>query len=163
MIKNILKIASLLALSITVTACGDICEEKEDVVVNPSPVVVPVPIVITPPVVATPSPVVLPTCDNLTFVNCIPPEGMEICDLTSYIPCAVPTWIPKRPEPPSIIACPQGVTTVGCTPSPVQLPIRVITPIPNPVPPCVRNTNPLVLIAGVWTDNCGNKYGSTTP
>lgn len=120
MINNILKIASLLVLSFSLVACGDICNEE---VVG----------VTTPPIVDA----------ELTPVVAQPPVFEPV-------------------TPPEAIFCPQGTATTGCLPSPAPLPIRVIAPTPYPVKPCVRNSNPLVLIEGVLIDNCDNKYGSTT-
>lgn len=38
-----------------------------------------------------------PVCDPKA-PDCVVPEGMEVCDLWSYNPCAHPTWIPKQPK-----------------------------------------------------------------
>ena len=61
------------------------------------------------------------------------------------------------PEPVTI--CPQS-TASPCAPSPTPAPVRPIVIEPNPEPVCVRNTEPLVMINGTLTDNCGNKYGT---
>jgi hypothetical protein len=45
------------------------------------------------PAPALPTPIV--AC-NPTQVGCIIPDSMEYCDVHSYNPCAVPTWIPRQ-------------------------------------------------------------------
>ena len=59
------------------------------------------------------------------------------------------------PEP-AMVACPQSN---GCEPSPVTMPVRNITIVEDTQTVCVRNDEPLAMIDGVLTDNCGNKYG----
>ena len=121
MIKNILKIASLLVLGFSLVACGDICDEE-------------VAVVTTPPIIEV----------ELTPVVTQPPVFEPV-------------------TPPETIFCPLGTATMGCPPFPAPLPIRVIAPTPYPVKPCVRNSNPLVLIEGVLTDNCDNKNVQQPP
>ena len=160
MIKNTLKIASLLVLSFTLVACGDICEEDVKVVFTPTTVVVSEPTVVAPPVIEPPKPVGLPPCGNNIFVNCLPPDGFEICDLKSYIPCATPVWIPKPPKP--IVVCPES-TSVGivCPISPYPVPLVPVVILPEPEPVCIRNEEPLAYVEPFWVDNCGAKYGAT--
>lgn len=49
------------------------------------------------PCAPNPAPPVQTTACTPGTVGCEPPEGMELCDLWSFIPCQHPTWIPKRP------------------------------------------------------------------
>ena len=60
---------------------------------------------------------------------------------------------------PSIIVCPQNSAN-QCGDTPYKLPNRVTVTPDNSIP-CIRDNNPLVIVDGVLTDNCGNKYGST--
>lgn len=108
-IKSLLSIMALAAL----TACGDGCIEPVVPVAVVAPVVMPEP---------TPEPVVVVPACTAGMPNCLPPEGMELCDLTSYIPCATPTWIPSPPKPEPVTYCSES--TVVCAPSPTPAPIR---------------------------------------
>lgn len=68
-----------------------------------------------------------------------------------------PVVMPE-PTPEPITVCPES----GCAPSPTPLPVRPIVTTPAPDPTCVRDASiALVLVDGVLTDNCGNKYGQT--
>lgn len=65
------------------------------------------------------------------------------------------------PEAEPITYCPFSSTT-PCPPSPSPAPVRVITGTPSLDPVCVRNSEPLIDVAGVLVDNCGNKYGAVS-
>lgn len=52
------------------------------------------------------------------------------------------------------------VEVIVITPEPYKLPNRVTVTSDNSIP-CIRDNDPLVIVNGVLTDNCGNKYGST--
>ena len=70
----------------------------------------------------------------------------------------VPEPEPVVPEDTAgVVYCAQASSS--CPTSPVPLPRPVInTPVQEPT--CTRDTNiPLVVVNGVLTDNCGNKYG----
>jgi hypothetical protein len=83
--------------------------------------------------------------------------------VTQQTDVAVTAPVVVKPNPvltPEPIFCPQST---GCPPSPTPAPIRPIVVTPSPEPICVRDTSiALVLIDGLLTDNCGNKYGQTT-
>jgi hypothetical protein len=79
---------------------------------------------------------------------------------------------PVVTTPAPVVLCTTEITTnceilfcplsIGCAPSPTPSPNPPIITTPSPLPTCVRNADQLVLIDGVLTDNCGNKYGATT-
>ena len=65
--------------------------------------------------------------------------------------------MPAATPEPVLTVCPQSN---GCEPAPVALPARKVTTVDDTQPVCVRDSTPLVMIDGVLTDNCGNKYGN---
>ena len=90
-------------------------------------------------------------------------EAVVKSDVVTLEPLKVEAPTVVTPEP--AIVKPEPVVTVcaesnGCEPSPVALPVRNVTIIEDNQPVCVRDSAPLVMIDGVLTDNCGNKYGN---
>ena len=105
-------------LTALLAACGS--GDIEATVKSDKAVAQPAVIVAEPePVPATPVSPTPPICDLTTYipcapnpapppaptaactpgaVGCEPPEGMELCDIWSYIPCQYPTWILKQPK-----------------------------------------------------------------
>jgi hypothetical protein len=125
--------------------------------------------------IKTASKLLLAIVAALTLAACA--DG--VCDLvvTAEPPAAVVTPVPApapapspspaptpTPTPAPVTYCPlSGAATDICpAPSPTPAPTRPVVTTPSPTPTCTRNADPLVLIDGVLTDNCGNKYGSTT-
>jgi hypothetical protein len=131
-----------------------------------------------PVVVASPKPeVVKPAtpvvCDLTTYVPCggtplPPPVVNEICNFDTYVPCYA---LPPTCDENHILV--KGICEVKVTycaqnsdnRCPIAItalpPHRVTIATPSPAPTCVRDSNPLILVDGVLTDNCGNKYGGT--
>lgn len=72
-------------------------------------------------------------------------------------PAPITTPAPA-PSPAPVTVCPYNSI---CAPSPVPSSPIVVTPSPAPV--CVRDPSiALVLVDGLLTDNCGNRYGQVT-
>jgi hypothetical protein len=92
--------------------------------------------------------------------DCEPETVIGTGDIATA-PVVMPEPTPEpapTPSPAPITVCPES----GCAPSPTPLPVRPIVTTPSPEPICVRDTSiALVLVDGVLTDNCGNKYGQT--
>jgi hypothetical protein len=95
-------------------------------------------------------------------------DGCETVTVTTVVATPVvaePAPIAPEPvlvtelSPEPILACPQGT---GCTTSPSLAPIRPIIIKQNSTPGCVRDESiALILVDGLLTDSCGNKYGAT--
>ena len=51
------------------------------------------------------------------------------------------------------------VEVIVITPEPYKLPNRLTVTTDNSIS-CIKDTSPLILVDGVLTDNCSNKYGS---
>ena len=80
--KNIFKIIGAVCLAVVISACGD-CP--------PETVVAP-PVVSTTP--ATTVSTVTPETPVVVALPVVQPPNTVLCDLTTYVPCQTPTYIP---------------------------------------------------------------------
>jgi hypothetical protein len=98
-----MKTLIIIILATILTACGsgqlNTSIKADSAIAQPEPV-------------TQPSVPETPKCDFNSFVPCdnrpapvppvpvvtTPPDGMELCDAWSYIPCSTPMWIPKQPK-----------------------------------------------------------------
>ena len=103
------------------------------------------------------------TLITITLAALLTACGCGVDELPVTVKVDAPLLVEPTLQTP--VATPEPALTVcaqsnSCEPSPVTLPVRNVTIIEDTQPVCLRDSTPLVMIDGVLTDNCGNKYGN---